>query len=728
MNSLLSLTARSRFFGKVARGFNVPAGLLVMLLQRTPVLRVAATAGEFMVASPVGTVLKAVIATAATLGTIDSVAGATTQLQTTSTLPALATVGKPFTMAIYITGTGVSFAQSWDISNTLPPGVTADGGGGHGGATVQGSLLVINISTGTLTFSGTPTAAGTYSFTAEGYQYPNRTGPVTPGSSYIIVAPAAATAPVIATQPQSQTVPVGSNVQFTVVGSGTPSPTYQWSKGGVNIPGAIGTYLSLANVQLTDAGTYTVTASNSAGNVTSNGAVLTVLSSPPAITAQPQSQTDPVGAAAIFMVTATGAPAPTYQWQDNGTNIPGANSNTLVISSVQPTDAGNYTVVVSNAGGSITSNPAVLTVNPAAPTITAGPVSHTVAIGSTTVLDVQATGTSLAYQWMKNGVPIAGATAVSLIISNAQPSDAGSYTVSLTNSGGSVTSNPATLGVVTTTTPGRLINLSTRGQVGTGANAMIVGFVISGTAAKPVIIRGVGPTLVSYGVAGTLPDPQLTLQLSGNSNVVAQNDNWATAGDPATVTAAMARLGAFPLPTGSLDSVIYTTLAPGVYTATLSGNGVNNTGVGIVEVYDNTVTLDSTSPHLANISTRGVVGTGASVMIPGFVIAGSTAKTVLIRCVGPTLGNYGVAGILADPIIYLNDSHGTVIYQNDNWGSAGDSAQIVSAATTTGAFALTAGSKDSALLVTLPPGSYTVTVSGVNNTTGIALVEVYELP
>ncbi len=362
------------------------------------------------------------------------------------------------------------------------------------------------------------------------------------------------------------------------------------------------------------------------------------------------------------------------------------------------------------------------------PTITAQPQAQTIATGSTVVFSVAATGTGLAYQWAKDGVALAGATATSLLLSNAQAADAGNYTVTVSNGTALTTSSAAALTVLVTTTPGRLVNLSTRGQVGTGGNVLIAGFVITGSAAKPVIIRGVGPTLANYGVTGTLPDPLLTLQLTSNGSVVGQNDNWATAGTPATVIADMARVGAFALPTGSLDSVISTTLAPGVYTATLSGNGATNTGVGLVEVYDNTVALDSTSPRLVNISTRGIVGTGNNVMIPGFVISGSTDKTVLIRCVGPTLANYGVAGTLADPTITLNDGNGNIIYQNDNWGSAGDSTQIVNSSSAVGAFALTTGSKDSVLLVTLQPGRYTVTASGVNNTTGVALVEVYELP
>ena len=274
---------------------------------------------------------------------------------------------------------------------------------------------------------------------------------------------------------------------------------------------------------------------------------------------------------------------------------------------------------------------------------------------------------------------------------------------------------------------GHLVNLSSRAPVGTGDNVLIVGFVITGSVPKPVLIRGVGPALAvaPFNMTGTLPDPLFDLYHAGV--VTSHNDNWATAGDPATVAAAMARVGAFSLPSGSLDSVISTTLNPGVYSAILYGNGATATGVGMVEIYDSTVSLDTMTPRMVNISSRGFVGTGDNVLIGGFVVTGDQPRQVLIRGVGPTLTTLGVTGtVLADPIIYLYHS-GAVINQNDNWGSAGDGAAISAATTATGAFALPSGSKDAAILTALQPGVYSVIVAGVGNTTGIALVEVYEV-
>ncbi len=434
--------------------------------------------------------------------------------------------------------------------------------------------------------------------------------------------------------------------------------------------------------------------------------------------------------------TATASNAPTSY---NATGLPlglALNSTTGALTGT-PTTNGQSTVTLTATNAAGTSAPFTLTV-------TVAPSAATSVINSATSASVVAGG-SLSYLISATNSPVSyniSALPAGLTANGAQglisgiPTVPGTYPVSLSanNLAGTgpvvvLTLTVSASGGTPTPTPtgSRLVNISTRGQVGTVDNVLIAGFVITGSTSKPVIIRGVGPALATYGVNGTLPDPQLKLQLQSDGSLVTQNDNWATAGTASTIIADSNRVGAFPLTSGSLDAVIYTTLAPGRYTATLSGNGTVNTGVGLVEVYDNTVTLDSTSPRLVNISTRGIVGTGDNVMIPGFVITSDQPKQVLLRCVGPTLANYGVSGTLADPVIALNDAKGNVIFQNDNWGSAGDSAPIISASNTVGAFQLTAGSKDSVLLVTLQPALYTVTVSGANNTSGVALVEVYEV-
>ncbi len=590
--------------------------------------------------------------------------------------------------------------------------------------------LVLNPGTGLI--SGLPATAGT--FTAQ----IGATNSVGVGGTVplVITISPPATAPAI-TSNLAASGTVGTAFTYQVTASNTPT---SFNATGLPAGLVIDSTLGAVSGTPTAPGTYHValSANNSAGTGTVSDFVVTIAAaaSAPSVTSA-ATASGTVGAAFTYQVVASNTPT---SYGALGLP-PGVSLNTATgaITGTPTIDGqSSATLTATNAAGASTPFTLTITVAPSAATsvITSATSASVVAGGTLTYL-LSATNSPVSYNI--SAVP-AGLTAnASSGLISGIPTVPGAYPVTLSanNLAGTGPAVVLTLTVTAnngtpTPTPNgsHIVNVSTRGQVGTGGNVLIAGFVITGTTSKPVIIRGVGPTLglPAFGVTGTLPDPQLTLQLTKDGSVVAQNDNWATAGDPAIVSAGMARVGAFALPTGSLDSVIYITLAPGVYTATLSGNGAINTGIGIVEVYDNTVTLDSTSPRLVNISTRGVVGTGASVMIPGFVITGDQPKQVLIRCVGPTLANYGVTGTLADPVITLNDSHGTAINTNDNWGSAGDSAQIVSAALTTGAFALPVGSKDSAILTILQPGSYTVTVSGVNATTGVALVEVYELP
>ena len=271
------------------------------------------------------------------------------------------------------------------------------------------------------------------------------------------------------------------------------------------------------------------------------------------------------------------------------------------------------------------------------------------------------------------------------------------------------------------TSAGRLANLSTRAQAGTGANVLTAGFVIGPGAPKQVLIRAIGPALANFGLAGVLSDPALTL-FNASNTVIATNDNW-TVGDASVMSSA----GAFALTAGSADAAMVTTLGPGTYTAQITGAN-NTTGLALVEVYE----LTATSSRLLNISTRAQVGTGANVVIPGFVLSGSGPRKVLVRAVGPGLSAFGLTGLLADPVLSLTNSGGTTTFAtNDNWGTAvsgGASAATLSAAfTAAGAFALTSGSADAAVLTDLSPGNYTIQVSGANNTSGIALVEIYDV-
>jgi hypothetical protein len=271
---------------------------------------------------------------------------------------------------------------------------------------------------------------------------------------------------------------------------------------------------------------------------------------------------------------------------------------------------------------------------------------------------------------------------------------------------------------------GFLRNLSTRGNVGSGENVLIVGFVVNGRNTKQVLIRAVGPTLADNGVTGAIADPTLSVFNSAGT-IVATNDNWSN--DPAVLTASNT-VGAFPLPAASLDAALVSTLAPGAYTAQVTGIG-GATGVGLVEIYDVDTQTPFSSEKVLNVSTRGRVGSGDERLIAGVVINGTTPKRVLIRAVGPTLSTLGVNGSLADPTLRLiRQDNGLTVRENDDWGRGNDASVVTNVAAEVGAFALPAGSKDAALLITLPPGVYTAIVGTATGASGIALVEVYEVP
>jgi hypothetical protein len=370
-----------------------------------------------------------------------------------------------------------------------------------------------------------------------------------------------------------------------------------------------------------------------------------------------------------------------------------------------------FTVVVAPAA---TSTPSV-----SAPTFTTQPISVAV-LGGTVALNAVASN-SPTYQWYINGsTPVPGATSSTLLLSNGATAS-GTYTCVATNSVGSATSNPASVSVTATSDLGRLINLSTRAQVGTGANILIQGFAVSGAGSEPLLVRASGPALIPLGVTGALPDPQL--QLYSGSTVLATNNGW---GGSAAISSEAASVGAFAWnsPT-SHDSAVATQLGAGAYTSQVAGQS-NDTGVSLAEVYDATPagTFTASSPHLINLSARVQVGTGGNVLIAGFAIGGSSAVTVLIRASGPALIPLGVTGTLPDPQLQLY-SGSTLLAGNFGWGG---SPQIASTAASVGAFTWNSStSNDSALLITLPPGTYTAQVSGQSGDTGDALVEVYEV-
>jgi outer membrane protein assembly factor BamB len=272
---------------------------------------------------------------------------------------------------------------------------------------------------------------------------------------------------------------------------------------------------------------------------------------------------------------------------------------------------------------------------------------------------------------------------------------------------------------------GRLVNLSTRAQAGPTTN-LIGGFVVRGGQAKSFLIRAMGPTLVQLDVPGVLPWPRLELHamIANQDTILGINDGWEAAPNADEIQAASAAVGAFPFSSGSKDAAWLGSLPSSAQTALVqSADGA--AGVALMEVFD--ADTSDLSANLINLSTRGFVGTGNNLLMPGLVIGGDGPLRLLIRAVGPGLERLGVSGVLARPTITLFSGM-TPVVSNVGWTTGGYTGDIRAAAKLVGAFALVEGSADSALLVTLNPGPYTFQVSGLEGTTGEALVEVYVVP
>jgi len=346
------------------------------------------------------------------------------------------------------------------------------------------------------------------------------------------------------------------------------------------------------------------------------------------------------------------------------------------------------------------------------------PIGSSVATGAPVTLAALASGAGpLSYQWFLNGSAVTGAVNSTYVIASASAANAGGYTVSVTGPQGTVTSAAVSVSVGPSAL-GRIVNLSARAQASTGGSALIAGFVIGGSGSKQVVLRGVGPTLAALGVTGALAHPQLTLFNSAGTSL-ASNLAW---GGSALLSAAFSQVGAFSYTSSSsADTALLQTLATGAYTAQVS-SADGTTGVALAEIYD--ADAAGTTSFLSNISARAEVGTGSGILIAGFVVGGNQPVKLLLRGVGPDLANLGLSAssVLAKPQLDLYNADGTVIQSNAGWGG---SSALTAAFTQVGAFSLPSGSADAAMIVTLAPGNYTVQVTGVGGTTGIALAEVY---
>lgn len=357
------------------------------------------------------------------------------------------------------------------------------------------------------------------------------------------------------------------------------------------------------------------------------------------------------------------------------------------------------------------------------PVIVAQPAAQTVTPGSPVRLSVTVeNGSGAAYQWLKDGVPLVGANSPTLLIPSVGASSLGNYSVAIQTPTGSVSSGAARVALAASANPGRLVNLSILTSLDAQGDSFTLGYVVGGSGtsgAKPLVIRAAGPSLGALGVPGTLDDPRI--ELYAGPTKAGENDNW---GGSAALANAMAAVGAFAYTgPGSKDAAVSVSITARDNSVAVSSAN-NGTGLVIAELYDATPNggFTATTPRLVNVSVLKHLGTG---MTAGFVVGGATARNVLVRAVGPTLGAapFGVPGVVADPQLALFSGQ-TKIAENDNWSGAALSAAFGQV----GAFALPAGSKDAALLVNLQPGNYTVQVSGTGGTSGVALIEVYEAP
>ena len=456
------------------------------------------------------------------------------------------------------------------------------------------------------------------------------------------------------------------------------------------------------------------------------------------ITQQPTNQQGPVGSTVTFNLGFNGGNNTELEWYKNGIPIKQANPGGpgLTLTNIQDSDAASYFAVIVNGSGpyvqSDTVTLAIGTATASSPVFTTQPSAQTISSGSTVVFHAIASGVPAPnYQWyfdgeiLSNGNGVSDTTGPTLVINGATAANAGNYYCVATNSSGPLQSNQAGLAVSSTSDIGRLVNISCRAQVGTSANILIAGFAVGGagtSGTESLLIRGSGAALVPFGVPGTLPDPQL--QLFSGATVLGTNNGW---GGSAQISDTAASVGAFAWSdSSSHDSALLDALSGGPYTAQIAGES-GDTGIALAEIYDATPagSYTPTTPRIVNVSARVQVGTGGNILIAGFVVGGSTSRTVLIRASGPALSPFGVTGTLPDPELQLY-AGSTLLGTNTGWGGK---FELVSAAASVGAFTWSdPASNDSAILVTLPPGPYTAEVLGASGDTGVALVEVYEVP
>jgi len=454
---------------------------------------------------------------------------------------------------------------------------------------------------------------------------------------------------------------------------------------------------------------------------------LFVVNPPPAITSV-DNATFVVGTFGTFTVR-TSPPVPSATVSFTGTLpqgisfVPNGDGTATVGGTAAAASEGSYPINITASNGTLPNAMQTFTITvqdappvPQAPVITSA-ATGSFMVGTAGTFTITATGTPTPSFTLIGAQPswlsFVDNTDGTATLSGTPDADSDlsySFTITARNGVSPNATQDFTLTVQQTPANASLVNISTRLLIQTGGKVGIGGFIITGTDAKKVLIRGLGPTLTSFGVPNALQDPVLELHDSTGA-VVVGNDNWKIPQATAIAATGLA-------PGNDHESAMLLSLQPGSYTVIESGkNGTS--GVGLIELYD----VDAgANAHLSNISTRGFVQTGANVMIGGFIVSGASGSVnLVVRALGPSLAQFGVPNPLADPRLGLYDGNGTLIMWNDNWK---DSQQ---AAIQNSGFQ-PPNNLDSAILVTLPTGNYTAIVSGKNGGTGVGLVEVYRLP
>ncbi|MBI5693202.1 MAG: immunoglobulin domain-containing protein [Verrucomicrobia bacterium] len=501
----------------------LPVLLLLTLLQRTPALR-GLILGSPPLASTAAVQLLRAAFTAAGLGAVHSLAGATTFVQTPAANPVPGTVGTTLTVGFTYTGTP-SIPQFFAVTGQLPPGLAFVPAPVNG--TVRSASPVI---------TGTPTQAGNFTVRVQGFGIAGNGNPVP--INFAIAASGGggtATRPVVAQQPVSQAVTVGSSVTLSAGITGTPTPSLQWRRNGIDLPGATSATLTLPSAQVSDAGDYSVVASNSAGSTTSSVATLIVIAANPAAR--------------------------------------------LANLSVRTSLSAGQTLIV---GVVVNDGPRDVLVRAAGPALAAFGLTSAMSDPRLDLFDGQGALVLSNDNWPASLAPTAASVGAFAFATGSADAAfvrtlASAHSIQARGSGAGVVLVEAyDTGAPTTA---RLVNVSARNRVGTGDDLLIAGFNVSGAGEKPLLIRAVGPKLAEFGVSGALADPVLEIFNSSGARV-AENDNWS-----ASLAPVFATVGAFALDSSSRDAALLANLPPGSYTAQVRGAN-NATGEALIEIYE----------------------------------------------------------------------------------------------------------------------------------------------